>query len=204
MKSFFKTLSLYLLILICMPVIIPMIWIKFDSVIPFCIKLDNLVEWLFSRKLYKKKIIYRHDKDPYMIRYTLLTCKWFSIKIHKILLSDYDCHHDHPWSFITFILKGGYVEHRTKWVRISDMPNGSIYQKHIIDLEGERVGLQSSRLYSRWSLLYRTAEYTHQLEIHQPVWTFVITFKKVRQWGFWTKLSGWLHWKDYSQSNSCE
>jgi hypothetical protein len=126
-------------------------------------------------KLYKKKVIQREDKKPYLVRYTLFTCRYFSIKIHNILLSDHDCLHDHPWAFITFLLGGGYVEYTP----------------------------YKSRVYGRFSLLYRPAYYIHRLEIHQPVWSLVITFKKVREWGFWTR-RGFVPWYKYRATNQCE
>ena len=52
---------------------------------------------------------------PFMVRYYLLfrkRPKWFpfNILIHKILKSDLGDLHDHYWSYITIILKGGYWE----------------------------------------------------------------------------------------------
>ena len=53
--------------------------------------------------------------EPFMIRYYLLfrkRPKWFpfNILVHKILKSDLGDLHDHYWSYITIILKGGYWE----------------------------------------------------------------------------------------------
>jgi len=126
-------------------------------------------------KFYKKTIIWREDHKPYLIRRSLFSCKYFAVKLHHIRLSDYDCQHDHPWAFVTFLLKGGYVEHT---------PTGS-------------------KVHGRFSLLYRPAEYIHRLEIHQPVWSLVITFRKFRDWGFITP-RGWVFWRDYDPQNSCE
>ena len=52
---------------------------------------------------------------PFMIRYYLLfrkRPKWFpfNILLHKILKSDLGDLHDHYWSYITIVLKGGYWE----------------------------------------------------------------------------------------------
>lgn len=127
--------------------------------------------------LYKKKYIKRDSLD-YLIRYSIpfLTCKWFAVKVHKILMSDDHCQHDHPWAFLTFLIKGGYVEHTPT----------------------------RSKVYSRFSLLFRKACYVHRLEIHQPVWTIVVTFRKTRLWGFVTP-KGWVKWFDYSATkNLCE
>ena len=57
-----------------------------------------------------------YDKaKPFMVRYYLLfrrRPKWFpfNILLHKILKSDLGDLHDHYWSYITIILKGGYWE----------------------------------------------------------------------------------------------
>ena len=56
-----------------------------------------------------------HKAEPFMIRYYLLfrkRPKWFpfNILLHKILKSDLGDLHDHYWSYITIILKGGYWE----------------------------------------------------------------------------------------------
>jgi hypothetical protein len=104
----------------------------------------------------------------YMIRYSLFSCPLFSIKLHRILLSDDDCMHDHPWSFISFILSGGYVEHTPK----------------------------GKRLYGAGSILYRPVPSVHKLEIFQPATTLVITFKRVREWGFYTA-KGWMIWHQF-------
>ena len=53
----------------------------------------------------------------YMDRYWLMKpSKWTlgcSVRIHHILSSDSDrVLHDHPWPFVTMILRGGYFEDR--------------------------------------------------------------------------------------------
>ena len=61
--------------------------------------------------LLQRRVIPNHGGDPYLIRYTLIECAWFSIKVHHILESDEDrCEHDHPWPFLSLILTGGYWE----------------------------------------------------------------------------------------------
>ena len=57
-----------------------------------------------------------YDKaEPFIVRYYLLfrnRPKWFpfNILVHKLLKSDLGDLHDHYWSYITIILKGGYWE----------------------------------------------------------------------------------------------
>ncbi len=126
-------------------------------------------------KLFYKRMIYRDDKTEYLYRINLFECNWFSIKIHKIIASDDKCQHDHPWGFLSFILSEGYIEYT---------PTGK-------------------RRYRVGDILWRPARYVHSLEVGtKPAITFVITFKRVRKWGFYTK-SGWIHWKKYSQKEHC-
>jgi hypothetical protein len=134
-------------------------------------------------RFYKKTTITRGSDDkPYLIRYSLFSCRFFAIKVHNILLSDDECLHDHPWPFLTFLLSGGYFEH-------------SII-KH---------AYKRFRYYGRFSLLYRPADYVHRLVIYKPVWTLVITFKKVRDWGFYTP-RGFVNWRSYqpNENGRCE
>lgn len=131
------------------------------------------VFWIFRKTVLRIKDA---NGPIYLIRYSLLTLPWFSIKLHKILMSDDDCMHDHPWSFISIILWGGYAEHTPK----------------------------RKKLYGVGSILWRPNPWIHKLEIFQPATTLVITFKKVRLWGFITP-SGWKPWYEYiREGRRCE
>jgi hypothetical protein len=66
----------------------------------------------------KRIILDRESQEPYLTRYYvfLKERKWFpfNIFLHNFHKSDPDDLHDHPWPFITIILKGGYWEHTPK------------------------------------------------------------------------------------------
>lgn len=132
--------------------------------------------------IFKKTVLRIRDEarnNPiYLIRYSLFSCAWFSIKIHRIMLSDDDCAHDHPWSFISLILKGGYWEH-------TPFPYPLQFW------------------YGPGSLLWRRAPSPHRLELPEgkTALTLVITFKRSREWGFCTS-RGWILWRDYIRSGS--
>lgn len=140
-----------------------------------------------------KKIIYRADNKPYLIRYTLFKCKWFAIRIHHILLSDDDCLHDHPWDFVSIILKGGYYEKHDKDVVAINYP--FVYPH----------SYRSKKWYKIGNVLFRKAEWKHSLELRpgETCWTFVIMFKDKREWGFWTK-KGWVKWSEYNSTSKCD
>lgn len=130
-------------------------------------------------KLFKKRIIQREDGKPYLVRYYILRTPWFRIRLHNILLSDYDCLHDHPWNFVSIILKGGYTE-------IRESPYGKYYQK-----------------FGPFKILYRKAEDKHRLIVDKPAWTLVFMLKRRREWGFWTR-KGWVYHRDYIPTQSCD
>lgn len=145
----------------------------------------------------KKKVITRWDDEPYLIRYTLFACRWFSIKIHKILSSDDACLHDHPWSFLSIVLKNGYVEHY--YPKTVMTTPAFIFGSEELNIECK---ISSKRIKAP-AVLFRRANWAHRLVVDKPATTLVITFKKTRQWGFFTP-KGWVKWFNYSQENQCE
>lgn len=95
---------------------------------------------------------------PYLIRWRVET-KWGSVRLHHWISSDDPrALHDHPWDFVTFVIKGGYTDKN---------PTG---EQH---LKAPKVQ-------------YRSA--THQHTVYPDpggAWTVVITGPKIRPWGFW-------------------
>lgn len=152
---------------------------------------------------FNKRIVIRRDDNgaAYLIRRTLLSIgKLFSIKYHQILLSDDVCPHNHPWPFLTIILKGGYYE----WTPASQEEKGKVLER--------REGVSGNGEVRRWhgpgSIMYRPARWTHRLELGDdgvitvPAHTLVFTGKVVQDWGFFTK-SGWIFWKNYNKQKHC-
>lgn len=97
---------------------------------------------------------------PYVIRWRLET-PWGSVRVHHWLGPDDDrAHHDHPWWFVTVVLRGGYTDHT---------PTGP---EHL------RAGM----------VRYRPALHRHTV-VPDPggAWTLLVTGPKVRPWGFWPR-----------------
>lgn len=132
----------------------------------------------------KKQIIRNEAGDPYLVRWAI-NLPWFGIKLHHILRSDEDrdCH-DHPWSFLSIILLGGYWEHRP------------------VRMVGEMGDEASRETTRRWhgpgSVLWRPAPSVHRLElpVERTAWSLVFTGPKRREWGFHT-ICGWIPWTRY-------
>ncbi len=86
-------------------------------------------------------------------------------RVHQILRSDQGRDpHDHPWSYLTIILRGGYHEER-------------------YDELGDLV---SRKWHGPGSILYRPANSWHRLLLPAgySAWTLFITGPKQQTWGF--------------------
>ena len=97
---------------------------------------------------------------PYLERW-VLNLYFVSFRIHHWISGDDDrCFHDHPWWFLTIILKGSYVDY------------------------SERGREYLSAGCVRW----RPALHRHTVEVPEGgCWTFLITGRQIRRWGFWLK-----------------
>ena len=132
----------------------------------------------------------------YMRRWRLIDLPWFGVRIHHIVRSDHDREmHDHPFSFISFILRGGYYEHR---------PHAKI-KGFILDSDGKRW--TDVKRHGAGSIVVRKAEDLHRLDLaiisesethveERGTWTFVLRGPRRREWGFETP-QGWMHWRDF-------
>lgn len=143
----------------------------------------------FLHSLFEKMDRYRLIPDRktganYMHRYYLLFKDRktfpFNITLHKIVLSDDPVMHDHPWPFLTIILKGGYWEHT---------PKGKTWR-------------------GPGSIIWRKANELHWLELDQdkPATTLFFMGPQQREWGFIVKDSKgkdtWVKWTDYLEQVS--
>ena len=88
-----------------------------------------MFQWFLNylEKKGKKAVIMDRDKkEQYLVRYYALFPDSvererkdipFNILIHQFMKSDDPVYHDHPWSYFTLILKGGYWEHLPSGVK---------------------------------------------------------------------------------------
>ena len=120
----------------------------------------------------------REDNEPYLERYYvfLRDRTWFpfNVFIHKFLKSDPDDLHDHPWPYMTIILRGGYWE----WTNNRPTPQwkgaGQIRFGHSTDY--------------------------HRIELEPGVecWTMFVPGPKQRDWGFLVR-NRWIQHEQYFQ-----
>lgn len=127
--------------------------------------------------------------EDYLHRYYLFLKdrKWFpfNVTLHKIVKSDDPIFHDHPWPFMTIVLKGGYWEHTP-----------------VFDKEGNKFAE-----FTEWrgpgSIIKRGAGDFHWLELEQGKTATTLFFMgpQQRDWGFLVdktkKKSQWIQWQYY-------
>lgn len=135
----------------------------------------------------RKRILLR-EEEPYLIRITLLKCPYFSVKIHKALMSDPATPHDHPWNYLSIILWGGYYEETIENKSVISTASGKIY-------EGP---FTKQKWYGPGSFLYRKGDSLHRLIVPEGKYSISLIFvgKKWRDWGFWDFYKGWISNKE--------
>lgn len=120
--------------------------------------------------------------SEYITRLHVLKTPWFAICLHWINKPDPEPYlHDHPVSFLSLILRGGYTETRVR--KPDDMPPGRSV-KH------------------RWFNWIRARRFDrHSITAAEPgTLTLCLMGPKTQEWGFYIPDEHgytWVHWKDY-------
>jgi hypothetical protein len=133
-------------------------------------------------KLFRKNVI-GPAINPLLIRYILIRFEPWGIYLHHLMRSDYDrALHDHPWPFISIILRGSYTE-----IHDQTLDGSEAREEH-------RTG----------SVLIRPAQWRHRFLLTRPAWTLVIVGRRCRRWGFFPA-EGWCWWRKFnSDKGICE
>jgi hypothetical protein len=139
---------------------------------------------LLDRLGRKRIVMDRVENEPYLERYYLFLKERnrfpFNVFLHKFLKSDPDDVHDHPWSYATLILKGGYWE----WI-----PQ--------FNSAGEKIG-EVAAWRGPGHFRISPANSYHRIELDPAVtaWTLFMPGVKQRDWGFLVR-NQWIQWEEY-------
>lgn len=123
--------------------------------------------------------------ELYLRRWRIVQTPWFAIYLHKIATPDKDRDlHDHPWPFVSLVLRGGYDELLVTTNTAMD--------------DYLRGGRPPFRVRRWMSLGCRRATDAHRItRLHRtPTWTLVLTGPRRRSWGFYTE-HGFVDWRKY-------
>lgn len=100
------------------------------------------------------------EHDPYMLRWHIFRVGVLPrIFLHKFLRSDYDrALHNHPWWFVSVLVRGQYMEHTVNSVIHRRAP----------------------------SIAFRPISHRHRVKLveEQPCWTLFFTGPERQRWGF--------------------
>lgn len=128
--------------------------------------------------LFKHKDVVKPE-GLYLRRYYVLRTPWFRVFLHWLARDDDDRDpHDHPWSFWTLVLRGGYCDER--WCRFM----ATKFNGHRDVQEPLRV-LDDEEPMRPGTLRFREAEHTHRVRDTKPnTWTLIVASPVKRMWGF--------------------
>lgn len=104
-----------------------------------------------------------NPEELYLTRWRLIQTPWFGVYLHRMLGPDSrPTLHDHPWSFLSIVLRGAYIERR-------------------LDPDTRRIHLRKVR----WVNRMRTHD-AHAIKrlLRVPTWTLVFVGKRRRAWGY--------------------
>lgn len=120
------------------------------------------------------------DGEVYLDRLRVLQTPWFGVYLHRIAKPDADRDpHDHPWTFLSCVLRGGYEEDLYRY-------------PHVIGAD-----LPIRLVWRRWTWHRMDRATAHSIRSVKPrTVTLVLVGHRCRDWGFWTA-DGWVAWRDY-------
>jgi hypothetical protein len=119
---------------------------------------------------------------PYLRRWWVIPRNRFlNVYLHEFLRSDDDrALHDHPWSNVSILLRGNYVEHT--------IAAGGV--EFAQQLRAGQIRVRPS------------GKFAHRIELtNGPCWTLFITGPRYREWGFHCPRAGWVHWKRFTAAD---
>jgi len=169
--------------------------------------IEKVVLKLEARAIAQNNILYVTDRDNpnevYLKRYPIFNNSAFGLYIHRFMKSDQDDPHDHPFDFISYVVKGQYYEKR--------------YQHDYVPLFGIHQQEEGSALRREGTFAVRFATQAHSVKLEKEfdkkedykdaVLTVILRGPRYRQWGFWKgktpnndvsdSFVSWVHYSDY-------
>lgn len=132
------------------------------------------------------------DAGLYLQKLYLLRTPLTQIALHWIHMGDPGRDlHDHPRSFVSIVLRGGYWEER---------PVPRVDGKPGIEWWDERTPVCDVGYRGRFSVAFRRADQPHRISQVEPgTLTLVLWGPKRRTWGFHTYF-GWVPWVPYCKA----
>jgi len=146
----------------------------------------------------RKRVASPETGKTHFDRVYLFRCRWFGILLHRLRRPDHDRDmHDHPWSFLSIVLRGWYSE---------AVPGSADIQRVWID--GRLVGVEEipdglrlvpdqTRVITFFNWKRARRSDPHRISYVAPgTLTLVFHGPRRRDWGFHTR-EGWVPHRKY-------
>lgn len=132
-----------------------------------------------------------HDGRTFLRRRGLDAWKPFGIVVHILDGPDPGMDlHDHPWPFVSLILRGGYSE------EVMEARHACIAAT-LAGCYPDTCTPGVHRSWSRWSVHQMPLNLTHRITHVEPgTVTLMLRGRKQRRWGFYLP-TGWCDWEEY-------
>lgn len=134
--------------------------------------------WAFMQKM----TIPCENGLVYLARLRIVQTPWFAVYLHDIYEPDGDRDpHDHPWTFWSFVLRGGYTEALHPFPHVDS-------------------SFSTPNVWKRFTLHRMGQESAHRItEIQPGLKTLIFTGPRTRNWGFHTE-DGFVPWQQYEKA----
>jgi hypothetical protein len=128
----------------------------------------------------------RFDGVAFLDRLRIVQTPWFGVYLHRMDGPDPGRHlHDHPWPFVSIVLRGGYREWRF------DTRVAAVAALVAREYPKAAPGYDSHR--RQWSIARMRPDECHSIYSldRSPTWTLMFVGRRFRNWGFYTP-DGWM------------
>lgn len=152
-----------------------------------------------DQRYYRRLILRRADDQVYLERWGLSHVRIGGILLHKMTAPDPGLDlHDHPWTFVTIPLVGGYLEERAPTREACGLAEIAEHFARDYPHDPARRGVVEERRRFRPKVM-RLDECHRIIALRRrTVWTLVINGPRRRTWGFYVP-KGWKNYRRYGE-----
>lgn len=139
----------------------------------------------------RRRLTLSHDGRPFLDRWGLVHERVGGFYLHHIAGPDPGKDlHDHPWAFISIVLRGGYTEQHAPTAIAVDIARSAEM--------GHRWGTdRKPRVWRRWTVHRMPLSIAHRIvNARRNTWTLVLRGPTRRVWNFYPP-TGKVAWTEY-------
>lgn len=144
-------------------------------------------EWAFMDRFDAPNYDGDDPLSVYLTRWRVIQTPLGGLYLHRYTSPDPRATlHDHPWGFLSIVLKGGYDELR---IEVADIERDQVPRWHKV------------RFFNR---VRSTSAHSIRTLVDKPTWTLLLVGRRKRTWGYWEDLTAgdciatW-QWTEFNQ-----